>query len=155
MNGARLPLAVYSGIILCFRSLGARVPDRLGPRRTTSWSLAGSASGLLIMALWAHPAGLYTGTILLALGQALCFPALMTLAIEGAPRSESGAVVGTFTAFFDLSFSLGAISLGGVASVYGYRGAFAGGALAAATGLALLVPRIRHCPAAAQAADLA
>jgi MFS family permease len=155
MDGARLPLAVYSAIIISFRSLGARVPDRLGPRRTTTSSLAASASGLLVMALWADPAGLYAGTILLAVGQALCFPALMTLAVEAAPPSERGAVVGTFTAFFDLAFSLGAVSLGGVASAYGYRGAFAGGALAAATGLVFLVPRIRRLSPPVRPADLA
>ena len=58
-------------------------------------------------------------------GQALGFPALMTLAVEAAPASERGAVLGTFTGFFDLAYGIGAVSLGGIAHRLGYRGTFA------------------------------
>ncbi|HYP23090.1 MAG TPA: MFS transporter, partial [Actinomycetota bacterium] len=44
----------------------------------------------------------------------------------------------TFTAFFDLAFGLGAVSLGAVASAFGYAGAFRVAALVAVGGLALL-----------------
>ena len=47
--------------------------------------------------------------------------------------------MGTFTAFFDLSFGLGAVSLGAVAAAFGYRGVFITGALVAAGGLALFM----------------
>jgi predicted MFS family arabinose efflux permease len=87
---------------------------------------------------------LFAGTIVFAIGQALSFPALMTIAIDGAPPSERGAVVGTFTAFFDLAFGLGAVSLGAVVAVSGYRGAFAGGAFVAGLGLALMLARARR-----------
>ena len=69
-------------------------------------------------------AWLFVGAVVFGIGQALAFPALMTLAISGTKPSERGAVVGTFTAFFDLSFGLGALSLGGVAALLGYRGLF-------------------------------
>jgi predicted MFS family arabinose efflux permease len=52
-------------------------------------------------------------------------------------------VVGTFSAFFDLSFGLGAFTLGTIASAYGYRGAFAAAALGGAAGLTLLLFRTR------------
>ena len=68
----------------------------------------------------------------------------MTIAIAGAPASERGAVVGTFTAFFDLAFGLGAVSLGAVAAFFGYTGAFAGGAFVAGLGLALMLVRARR-----------
>jgi predicted MFS family arabinose efflux permease len=50
-----------------------------------------------------------------------------------------GAVVGTFTAFFDLAYGLGAVSLGAVAAAVGYRGAFLTGAFVAGAGLVLLL----------------
>ena len=62
------------------------------------------------------------------------FPALMTLAINRAPASERGSVVGTFTAFFDLSFGVGAASAGQIAAMVGYRGAFVAAAVSSADG---------------------
>jgi MFS family permease len=135
MDGARVVLAAYAAIILAIRSLGARIPDRLGPYRTVGLSLGWSIVGLGMVAASTTAALLFAGTALFALGQSLAFPALMTLAVEGADPSERGAVVATFTAFFDLSFGLGAGSLGAVASVTGEWGAFAGGAVVAAIGL--------------------
>ena len=40
-------------------------------------------------------AGLFVGTVIFATAQALLFPGLMTLAINRAPHSEMGQVVGT------------------------------------------------------------
>jgi MFS family permease len=138
LRGSRLVFVVFSATVLSIRSIGARIPDVLGPRKTASAALCSSAFGLALIGLWAATPGLLIGAAFFGLGQALAFPALMTLAVGGAPANERGAVVGTFTAFFDLSFGLGALSLGAVAAVFGYRGAFIGGALVAAFGLGLL-----------------
>ena len=81
-----------------------------------------------------------------ATAQALLFPGLMTLAINRAPHSEMGQVVGTFTAFFDLAYGVGAVSLGAVASAFGYPGAFAVASAIAASGLALLVLKVERDP---------
>jgi len=66
------------------------------------------------------------------------YPSLMTLALTGVPENERGSAVGTVSSFFDASQGLGAVMLGGVAALSGYRGAFVGGAVAALVGLALL-----------------
>ena len=76
------------------------------------------------MGLWRAVPGLYIGAVLLAIGQAFAFPALMSIAVNNAPVNERGSVMGTFTAFFDLSFGGGAIVLGAVANALGYNGAF-------------------------------
>jgi MFS family permease len=94
--------------------------------------------GLPVMGLWSEPAGLFVGAAIFSLAHGLAFPALMTLAIRGAPASERGAVVGTFTAFFDASFGIGAISAGALASALGYGGAFVGAGIVAGIGLVLL-----------------
>ena len=141
LSGSRYVFLGYALIIIAVRGLGARLPDRLGEARTSRFSIIVSIVGLTVMATWHAVAGLYAGAVIFAVGQALLFPGLMTLAIRSAPPEELGSVVGTFTAFFDLSYGLGAVSLGAVASVFGYRGAFAMGAMIAAVGLALLLIR--------------
>jgi MFS family permease len=138
MKGSRLIFVTFSVVVLMVRGFGAQLPDRLGPRFSARAALVTSAMGLAVIAAWAHPAGLILGTVLFALGQALAFPALMTIAIRGAPSSERGSVVGTFTAFFDLAYGAGAISLGAVVDLLGYRGMFATSSAVAVGGLVLL-----------------
>ena len=96
---------------------------------------------MLTIGFWNVPAGLYAGTVVLAFGQALAFPALMTLAVSGAPASERSSVVGTFTAFTELGFAIGALCLGAVASAVGYDGVFVVCAIGPLLG-ALLLARI-------------
>ena len=62
----------------------------------------------------------------------------MTLAIAQAPTRDRSSVVGTFTAFADVGFAIGAVSLGAVADAAGYDGVFLASALAALGGLLLL-----------------
>jgi MFS family permease len=139
MSGSRLVFALYSVIVLIVRSVGARLPDRLGARRSVRLALSTTAFGFGVMAMWAQPTGLFVGAGLFALGHSLVFPALMTMAIDSAPASERGAVVGTFTAFFDLAFGLGAVTLGAVATAVGYRGLFLTAAVIALGGLSVLL----------------
>ena len=82
------------------------------------------ALGLFTVGLWNVPAGLFVGTVVVAFGHALAFPSLMTLAVNAAPASERSSVVGTFSAFTELGFLVGALSLGAVAAAVGYDGVF-------------------------------
>jgi MFS family permease len=149
LDGSRMVFVTYSVLVIVIRLFGAQIPDRLGPSRSARSALTLQAAGLAVMGLWNEPVGLFAGTALFAVGHSLAFPALMTLAIGGAPVSERAAVVGTFTAFFDLAFGLGALTLGGVAAIFGYGGALVGGALVSLGGLALLVARGRQARALA------
>ena len=144
MGGSRLVFASFSVVVLLVRSFGARLPDILGVGRAARMALSLQATGLTIMGLWQEVPGLFTGAIVFGLGQALAFPALMTMAIRSAKPTERSAVVGTFTAFFDLSFGIGAVALGAVASAFGYGGAFISAALVALGGLAMLAVRARR-----------
>ena len=138
MGGSRLAFLTFSVIVLGIRSFGARLPDILGARTAAQWALVTNTIGLSVIGLWSEPAGLYTGAVLFGIGQALAFPALMTIALRGAAPAERGAVVGTFTAFFDLAFGIGALSLGVVADLLGYRGLFLSAAAVSLAGLALI-----------------
>ena len=68
----------------------------------------------------------------------------MALAVRRAPASERSSVVGTFTAFVDLAFGLGPVSLGAIAGTFGYRATFAAAAVVSAAGLALLLATRRQ-----------
>jgi MFS family permease len=145
LDGAGPLFFLFSGIVVGIRLLGRRLPDRLGAKRSSGSAIALMAAGLLTLGLWKDPVGLYAGTVVLAFGAALGFPALMTLAVGGAEESERSSVVGTFSACADVGYALGALSLGGVAAVVGYDGVFivsAGVALVGALVLARL-PELR------------
>lgn len=140
---------VYSFVVVAVRLFGARLPDRYGPTIAATTSLIGTAVGLVIVALVRSLPGLYAGTVILALGQSLAFPALLGMAMRGAPASERGSVVGTFTAFVDIGFGLGPVASGGIAVVFGYRGVFI--SLAAVAILGLIVLAVRQNRALRQA----
>jgi MFS family permease len=139
MGGSRMVLLLFAGIVVGIRSLGARIPDRLGPARATRAALTLSAAGLAVMGVWRVPAGLVAGTAVFAVGVALLTPAVLTLAVEAAAPTERGAVLGTTSAFLDVALGLGPAALGLVAAAAGRPGAFLAGAAVAAAGL-LLTP---------------
>jgi MFS family permease len=139
MDGSRVVLLVFAGIVVGIRSVGARIPDRLGAARATRMALALSAAGLALMGAWRSPAGLFAGAVVLAVGVALLTPAVMALAVEGVPPGERGSVIGTTSAFLDLAFGLGPAILGFVAAGFGRPGTFLAGAAVAAVGWALVV----------------
>ena len=139
LDGAGSVFLVYAIVVIGIRILGRTIPDRLGPKRASGLALSLLAAGLLVIGVSGSSVGLYAGAIVFACGTALAFPSLMTLAVEAAPESERSSVVGTFGAFADVGFALGAVSLGAVASVAGYSGVFVVGACASLVGVLLLL----------------
>jgi predicted MFS family arabinose efflux permease len=139
MDGSRVVLLVFAGIVVGIRSVGARIPDRLGAARATRTALALSAAGLALMGAWRSPAGLLAGAAVLAVGIALLTPAVMALAVAGVAPGERASVIGTTSAFLDLAFGLGPAVLGFVAAAVGRPGTFLAGAAVAAVGWVLVV----------------
>ena len=139
MGGAGMVLGLFSGIVVVIRSVGAKIPDRIGAARATRVALALSATGLAMVGLWQTPAGLVAGAAVLGLGVALFTPALFALAVAGIPPDERGAVMGTTSAFLDLAFGLGPATLGFVAAGVGRSGTFLAGAVVALAGLVVVV----------------
>lgn len=144
LSGSRFLFALHSVVVFSIRLFGARLPDRLGAPTAATGALACSVVGFIIMGVFDSTTGLVTGTIIWSLGHSLAFPALMSMAVKGAPASERGAVVGTFTAFFDLAFGVGAMAAGGIVAITGYRGGFFSASIVAGAGLLLLQSRRRR-----------
>jgi MFS family permease len=138
MSGAGLVLGMFSGIVVLIRSVGARIPDRLGASRASRIALVLSSLGLAIVGLWREPVGLVIGAAVMGVGVALFTPALFALAANSVEADERGAVMGTTSAFLDLAFGLGPATLGFVAAAVGRSGTFLAGAVVAAVGLALV-----------------
>jgi MFS family permease len=138
LDGGGAVFLVYAVIILAMRIVGRQIPDRLGAKRTSGVALVLISAGLLTIGLWNVPTGLFAGTAVLAVGHALGFPSLMTLAVNAAPAHERSSVVGTFTAFTELGFLVGSLSLGAVASAAGYDGVFVVCAIGPLLGAVLL-----------------
>jgi MFS family permease len=130
-----LVFALFGTIIVLIRTFGRKLPDRLGARSALILSFTNLAVGLATMGIWQTEAGLLVGTTIFAIGQALCYPSAVLLAMQASAASERSAVVGGVTAFVDVALALGALTLGAVASVTGYAGAFIAAAAVALSGL--------------------
>jgi predicted MFS family arabinose efflux permease len=134
LESADVVFLLYGCFVLVVRIFGARIPDRLGGRVAGACALACTATGMAVMAGWSTTAGLLLGTVFLAAGASLLYPALLLLALGAAPETERASVVGTFSSFFDLSQGLGSLIVGSVAALTSYQGAFAAGSAFAVVG---------------------
>jgi MFS family permease len=138
LHRPELVFLLYSGIVILIRLLGARLPDRWGALRTGTIAGCLIATGLGAIALIPAPAAVFAATSVLAIGMALQYPALMSLAVGRAPEEERTRVVSTFSGFFDLAQAGGGAVLGAAAAAFGYRAAFGCGAVAALLALGFL-----------------
>jgi MFS family permease len=135
--------ALFGGVICIVRAFGRKLPDALGARRTLVLSFVTLAAGLAMIGGWQSTTGLLVGTVVFAAGQALTYPSAVLLAMEATSTAERSATVGTVGAFVDVAIGFGAFTLGGVAAVSGYGGAFLVASLVALSGLLVLLP-LRH-----------
>lgn len=133
--------AVYGGLVLVIRVVGARLPDRLGWRRASTAALAVLGGAGIVLGVWASTAGLWVSTLGLAVGMSLLFPALFSSMVASVPAAERGQAVGTFSVFFDTAAGIGPPVLGLVVSLASYRWAFGLAGACALAGL-LLLPRL-------------
>jgi predicted MFS family arabinose efflux permease len=98
-------------------------------------ALCGVASGVGVIGIWGSAAAVWVGTVVLAVGMSLLYPALMVAVMRATPDSERSHAVGTFTLFLDISMGLGAALVGIVVSLGGERSGFVVAGLCAAAGL--------------------
>ncbi len=153
MAGSGMVLALFAGVVVLVRSAGARLPDTLGPGRAIRAALAASVIGLVMVGVWHAPLGLGLGAVVLAVGIALLTPSVFALAVADVPASERGQVVATTSAFIDIAFGVGPISMGVIAASLGRPAVFLAGAAVAGAGLALVAATRLGRPRPAVAID--
>ena len=153
LDGAGPLLALYAVIVIGLRIVFAKLPDQLGAVRLSGSALVATGVGLALMGLLQGTLGLIVGTAIFAAGIAFMFPALMAVAVARVTPRERGAVVGTTSAFLDLSFGLAPAVLGLIVGDGGYGIAFVlSGAIALLGALALALLRGSMRPPVAVAA---
>jgi len=146
LQSAAVAFAIYGFGNIVVRFVGARYVDRLnmvvGPLLAAGFVLA----GMLAIGLVDSVAALYVGAGLPSVGQMLQGTTLAPMVIRRAPAGDRAAAIGTYSAFADLSTSLGGLVLGLAAAWYGSSaGAFLTGGVAAALAV-LLVPWAAEVP---------
>jgi MFS family permease len=153
LDGSKWVFAVYSVVCLVVRLACARLPERVGLGRTVAAAFVFLAIGLTTVAAIATPAGVYVGTVLIALGMAFMYPALMAITVNGARESQRARVIATFTMFFEVGTAAGGIFFGAIAEFAGKRGGFLAGSVSALVGLwvlwRVLLPGVRVASAEA------
>jgi len=143
LDGAGTALALYALIVVGLRIVFAKLPDQVGAPRLSGAAMVVTAVGLTVIGLVPTGTGLLIGTAIFAAGVAFVFPALLAVAVARVDETERGSVVGTTSAFLDLSFGLAPASLGLVASAAGYPAAFLVGAAVSLVGAGIIAVRRR------------
>jgi MFS family permease len=116
---------VFALVIIFLRIFAAKLPDQLGPIRTSRISLSCGAVGLAVLAVWTEPVGVYVGAAILAVAQSFLFPALFALVVDDAPDAERSHAISTLSMFFDLAFGLGGPVIGLISDTFDRSTAFA------------------------------
>ncbi|MGH9270122.1 MAG: MFS transporter [Ilumatobacteraceae bacterium] len=132
----------YSIVCLVVRITGARLPERLGARRSVTIALSMTALALAILASFPYVWALWTATVVIGVGMAFQYPSLMALAVNRVGDRERPAVISSFTMFFEIGTVSGGLAFGVVAELTSKRAAFAGCLLLCGLGLWLLRTRV-------------
>jgi predicted MFS family arabinose efflux permease len=131
-RGAALVVPVFALTVVAARTLGAGIPDQMGPQRTLAAAAPLAAAGLVGVAFAPGTVTTVAAIVALAAGQALAVPALGILALSRVTPARQGAAAGLFFACFDAGVGLGGLGAGVLARAGGPRGALGGAALAVA-----------------------
>ncbi len=136
---------ILSAGVLVMRTLGSRLPDRLGPKKTGIFATTALIIGMAGLATTMGPYWAYLAIVPFAIGQALQYPGLLSLTLDDVSEHDRPVAISTFTLFFDISQGFGGLIVGVVAAIGGYRSVFAASAVAAFIGLmillAIVIPR--------------
>jgi MFS family permease len=119
-----LVFVLFGVTVVLSRLLLGSMPDRLGALRSGVIAALAVWAGLVIVALahvWPVAAA---GGVVMGFGFATLYPALALWVVDRVGEARRGAALGTFTAFFDAGFGLGAPIAGLVAALGGYEAAF-------------------------------
>lgn len=119
-----LVFVTFGLTVVVSRVIMGSLPDRIGALQAGVLAALAACAGLAIVALahtWPMAAA---GGVVMGFGFATLYPALALWVVDRVGEDRRGAALGTFTAFFDAGFGLGAPIAGLVAALAGYEAAF-------------------------------
>ena len=115
-------VAIQGGLI-------GRLVTRLGEKRVIVLGGMSFVLGfVLVPSIWRVPL-LYAVAFFIAIGQGLCYPALMSLVSKASPENERGSILGLATSAGSLARFIGPLLTGLLYDFAGAAGAFYGGAV--------------------------
>lgn len=128
----------FAAGVAVVRLLVGKIMDRKGPSGIVSLGIILTIAGLVLLR--------YTDTfwlfmicgVLVGMGNGLVMPTVQTMALNIVPLESRGAANATFFSAIDLGIGVGAITLGYLAEILGYRMMFF------ACGLILLLPLVYY-----------
>lgn len=142
LGGSGGLFALYSLMSLIVRIVGAKLPERLGPRRAVSIALVNIMIGLTILALVPVAAAAWIAVAFMGLGIAFNYPSLMALVVNRASERDRAKAVSSLTMFFEFGTAAGGLVIGALALIVGKQYAFLGGVVSAAIGLWVLRTKV-------------
>lgn len=136
---AALSLTLFGTAFVAARLLFSKSINRWGGFPIAMLSLAVESLGLVC--LWLAPVHsvALAATAITGFGFALVFPSLGVEAIRSVSLSNSGAALGIYTAFLDLSLGLTGPGAGVVASSFGFAAIYLASAICVALGLGMTI----------------
>jgi MFS family permease len=132
----------YALVSLVIRLFGAKLPERLGPRRSVSIALSTMTIGLAVLALFPSVLGLWAGAVLIGLGAAFNYPSLMALTVNNVSDDERASAISSFTMFFEVGSAGAGLTIGVFAQLVGKQYGFFGGVAFCLVGLWLLRTKV-------------
>jgi MFS family permease len=138
LGGSGGLFVVYSIVCLVLRVAGARLPERLGARRSVSIAFVTIAVALAGLAAFPAAWALWSAAAVIGVGMAFMYPSLMALTVNRVDERERPAAISSFTMFFEIGTVAGGIALGTVAELLGKRSAFGAAVVVCAFGLWVL-----------------
>jgi len=123
-------LFLFMGVIVAGIQGGliGRLVKRLGEKRViVTGGVFFSLGFFLVPSIWRVPL-LYAVALFIAIGQGLCYPALMSLVSKASPENERGSILGLATSAGSLARFIGPLLTGVLYDFAGAAGAFYGGA---------------------------
>jgi MFS family permease len=142
LSGSGGLFAVYSAVCLVLRAVGAKVPERLGPRASVTFAYTVLGLAFALFAAVPHQWALWLATGLVGLGVAFMYPSLMALTVARAPERERPRAIASFTMFFELGSATGGLAIGAIADSFGKRSGFGVAALVCTFGIWVLRARV-------------
>lgn len=148
-NGEAWALAAFGVGYVLVRLFLADLPARHGGRRVALLSLlvAGVGQGLIVIA--PGPKMVAIGALLAGLGFSMVYPALGVELLHRLPAANRGAVIGGFSAFFDIALGASGPILGLLADHAGFGAVFVAAGVSLAGAIALLATAPRAAAAVA------
>jgi MFS family permease len=142
LGGSGGLFALYALMSLVVRIVGAKLPERLGPRRAVSIALVNIMIGLAILALVPAAPAAWVAVLFMGLGIAFNYPSLMALVVNRASERDRAKAVSSLTMFFEFGTAAGGLVIGALALIVGKQYAFLGGVVSAGIGLWVLRTKV-------------